>query len=115
MFIHAPIPTEVCRLLEARISPTYWTKVLLGHRWTSQEALAAGIVDEIVDNDGPNEGQLLRRAKAFADGKAPNVASGAWGLIKDGFGTKITAQPAKRRTTHRPDEYRGAFYAGTKL
>lgn len=114
MFIHEPIPSEVCRLLAARISPTYWTKLLLGHRWTSQQALAAGIVDEIVDNDGTHEGALLKRSLAFAAERAPNVASGAWGLIKAGVSTPIADQPHKWRMTYRPQHERAMFKHGTK-
>lgn len=114
MFIHEPIPSEVCRLLAARVAPTYWTKLLLGHRWTAQEALAAGLVDEIADNDGAHDGQLLVRAREFAAGRAPNVASGAWGLIKAGISTPIADQPHRWRMTYRPPHERAMFRAGTK-
>lgn len=109
LLIGEPIPSDVSNVLKARISPTYWTKVIMAHRWTAQEALAAGIVDETVDNDGANAGNLLKRAKEMALEKAPLVHTGVWGAIKAGISVPVTDKPIRQRIIYRPEEERVMF------
>lgn len=109
LLIGEPIPSDVSNVLKARISPTYWTKVIMAHRWTAAEALAAGFVDETVDNDGPNAGQLLRRAKGLATEKVPLVHTGVWGAIKAGISVPVTDRPIRQRIAYRPEEERVMF------
>lgn len=109
LLIGEPIPSDVSNVLKARISPTYWTKVILAHRWTAQEALAAGIIDETVDNDGPNAGNLLKRAKEMALAKGPVVHTGVWGAIKAGTSVPVTDKPIRQRIAYRPEEERIMF------
>lgn len=55
--------------------------ILIGKRFTQGEALAIGLLDQIVDDGGDHE-ILVRRAieRGAAEGKV--VASGAWSGIK---------------------------------
>ena len=50
-----------------------------GHRWTPQELLAEGMVDELVD--GGSE-VVLRQALAMADRQSEYAKTGVYGLIK---------------------------------
>ena len=109
LLIGEPIPSDVSNVLKARISPVYWTKVIMAHRWTAQEALATGIIDETVDNDGPNAGNLLKRAKEMALEKAPLVHTGVWGAIKAGISVPVTDKPIRQRIAYRPEEERVMF------
>jgi enoyl-CoA hydratase/carnithine racemase len=53
---------------------------LEGHRFTPQEALAAGLVDRIVPGDSAEA--VLSMAREFAESVDSLARSGAWGLIK---------------------------------
>lgn len=53
--------------------------VMLGKRWTQPEALAIGLVDEVVDAE-----RLLGRAVERGAIQGKVVAGGAWGLLKVG-------------------------------
>lgn len=56
--------------------------VALGDRFNQKQALAAGIIHEIVDvSRGPNG--LIERAVEIGVGEAPKTAWGVWGAIKE--------------------------------
>lgn len=72
-------------------------EVVAGKRYTPQDALRAGLVDELVEDSedvekeqaqvqagrkAPPPQKLVQRAVALGSEHAPKVASGAWGGIK---------------------------------
>lgn len=77
----APWPTSFAYLLRGKVArSTIRRKIALeGHRFTPKEALDAEIVDELV---GGTTEDVLARALALAESKAPLAQQGVWGLIK---------------------------------
>jgi hypothetical protein len=91
VLIGMPLNAPDCALLRTRLPPgsgdgSYpgWAMrdVLLGKRWTQSEALAIGMIDEIVPGD---QESLLERAVARGADEGRVVASGAYGAIKVGI------------------------------
>ncbi|BGP20709.1 hypothetical protein JCM10213_001045 [Rhodosporidiobolus nylandii] len=83
----APIPDGMASVLQLRLSPPVVRRVLLtAHRYVAEEALAEGIVDEVVKESGSDE--CLRKAVE----RAREVA----GLAESGVLT------AMRRTLYAP-------------
>ena len=76
-------PTSFAYLLRGKVArSTIRRKIALeGHRFTPKEALDAEIVDELV---GGTTEDVLARALALAESKAPLAQQGVWGLIKVG-------------------------------
>jgi enoyl-CoA hydratase/carnithine racemase len=68
-------------LLRAKVSnPRLHRKIALeGHRFTPSEALAAGLVDHIVQG---NTVTIMAKAEEVAESVSPLAKEGAWGLIK---------------------------------
>jgi len=54
---------------------------LEGHRFTPREALAAGLVDHIVEG---KTADVLKKAEEVADGVGAKARTGVWGVIKLG-------------------------------
>lgn len=52
---------------------------LEGHRFTPKEALAAGILDHIVEG---NTAAVLAKAEEVAETVSPLAREGVWGIIK---------------------------------
>lgn len=76
----APLPTAMASVFKSKLHGTTLRKITMeGHRFTPQEALAAGIIDEVV---GGGTGPLLQRAEALADTVGANAQTGVWGLLK---------------------------------
>lgn len=50
-----------------------------GHRWTPQESLQIGVVDELAD--GGTEG-VMQAARKLAESRAPLAKTGVFGLMK---------------------------------
>ena len=70
----APLPEGMAAVLKHRLPPATLRKVMFSaHRFTSPEALAAGIVDEIVDGDGE---AVIARALVVAQENAKHSTSG---------------------------------------
>lgn len=61
-----------------------------GHRWTPQELLANGMVDEIVE--GGSEA-VLKHALALADTRSGDARTGVYGLIKVIIGATYSSDP----------------------
>jgi enoyl-CoA hydratase/carnithine racemase len=100
----APWPFSFARLLRAKVGDgRVQRKIALeGHRFTPPEALAAGIVDELVP--GGTE-DVLKRASEIATKQAPNAKSGVWGLIKrDLYRDVVEATLTDNRAIHPAQE-----------
>lgn len=106
LLIGLPLPSNVCRLLFARCHPNVMRDVALGKRWTSQEALKAGLVDEI----RPYGDAVVSRAVEIAQREAKVVAKGTLGLIKDGLWHGVERVLLSRRITFSPDQDAEKFY-----
>jgi len=65
---------------------------LEGHRFTPREALAAGLVDQIVPGDSAEA--VLSRARELAESVDSLAKGGAWGLIKVGKTIFDNSHPA---------------------
>jgi enoyl-CoA hydratase/carnithine racemase len=52
--------------------------LLEGHRWTSQEALKDGIVDQVAQPD-----KMLNAALSLAERMSPKAKAGVYGLLRD--------------------------------
>lgn len=76
--IGLPLPSNVCRLLFARCHPNVMRDICLGKRWTSQEALPAGLIDDIRPYGQP----VVDRAVEIAEAEGYRSAKGSLGLIK---------------------------------
>jgi hypothetical protein len=77
----APWPTSFGALLRAKApgAALHRAVALEGHRFTPQDALAAGLVDELA---GPNTEAVLAAACKRAAQAAPRARTGVWGIIK---------------------------------
>lgn len=84
LLIGVPLQQGTAALLGSKIPPQLLRDVMLGKRWTSQEAKAAGFLDEVVDTSA-DAGALMRRAVEFAEAESPKVALETWGGIKEGL------------------------------
>lgn len=62
-----------------------------GHRFTPQEALAAGLVDRIAPGDTAEA--VLRIARELAESVDSLAKGGAWGLIKVEKTSRVTRIP----------------------
>ncbi|BEJ13934.1 hypothetical protein CspHIS471_0311080 [Cutaneotrichosporon sp. HIS471] len=72
---------ELCKM---KLAANYLTPVTLGDRFNQKQALAAGIIHEIVDvSRGPNG--LLERAVEIGISEGPKTSWGVWGAIKEGM------------------------------
>lgn len=77
----APWPTSLAAVARAKLTPlTLRALALEGHRFSPDEALAAGIVDVIAS--GSSSMAVLEAAKKLALSKAETSKSGAYGIIK---------------------------------
>ncbi|BEI98706.1 hypothetical protein CcaverHIS631_0310050 [Cutaneotrichosporon cavernicola] len=77
----APAGVELCKM---KLAANYLTPVTLGDRFNQKQALAAGIIHEIVDvSRGPNG--LLERAVEIGVSEGPKTSWGVWGAIKEGM------------------------------
>ncbi|KAI5479859.1 enoyl-CoA hydratase/isomerase family protein [Pseudohyphozyma bogoriensis] len=77
----ANLPSGMAGLLQAKLSPTTLRTVMLqAHRFTAPEALAAGIVDEVVAGDGA---AVIKRAVEIAEANVKHSASGALPHMKE--------------------------------
>jgi enoyl-CoA hydratase/carnithine racemase len=77
----APWPTSFGALLRAKApgAALHRAVALEGRRFTPQDALAAGLVDELA---GPNTEAVLAAACERAAQAAPRARTGVWGIIK---------------------------------
>ena len=77
----AAIPNGMMSVLRAKVpSPQTMRKVVLeGHRFTPKEALAAGLVDHIVEG---NTETIVNAAQALAGKVETLTKMGAWGTNK---------------------------------
>lgn len=64
---------------------------LEGHRFTPQEALAAGLVDRIVPGDSAEA--VLRMTRELAESVDSLAKGGSWGLIKVGRTFRVNSYP----------------------
>jgi Delta3-Delta2-enoyl-CoA isomerase len=81
VYFGAPWPISFAALVQNKFShaPLKRRMALEGHRFTSQEALDAGIVDYVVNGD---TSAVLARAEELADQWCGNAQGGVWGSIK---------------------------------
>jgi enoyl-CoA hydratase/carnithine racemase len=77
----APWPLSFAKLLRAKIGDARLHRqiALEGHRFTPQEAVKAGLVDQLAPSGTES---VLARATELALKVAPLAKTGAWGLIK---------------------------------
>ncbi|KAF7976589.1 hypothetical protein HWV62_6071 [Athelia sp. TMB] len=77
----APWPLSFAALLRTKVmNPAVHRKIALeGHRFTPKEALAAGLVDYIVEG---NTAAILAKAEEVAETLSPLAREGVWGIIK---------------------------------
>jgi enoyl-CoA hydratase len=72
--VGVPLPWSVALLLRATVPPGALTEVaLLGRNFADDEALKAGLADELADADG-FEGHCLARLEEFADKDPTSIA-----------------------------------------
>ncbi|GAA5927075.1 hypothetical protein JCM3775_002440 [Rhodotorula graminis] len=90
----APIPAGMAAVLHARLPEPTLRKVLLtGHRYTAQEALKEGLVDEVIEATG-SEGTIayaVEKAKAMS----PLAATGVLRAMKQTIYAPVLAQLAQ--------------------
>lgn len=77
----APWPLSFAAVLRTKIGDDRLRRkiALEGHRFTPQEALKAGIIDQVA---GGNTAMVLERANDLATLVSACARSGVWGIIK---------------------------------
>jgi len=91
--VGVPLPWSVALLLRASVPPTALTPVaLLGRNFADDEALAAGLADQLADADG-FEDFCLARLREFADKDAASVAV-TKGYLRQGVLREMRAREA---------------------
>jgi enoyl-CoA hydratase/carnithine racemase len=79
--IGIPLAPSGTELVKMKLAPNFFTPVALGDRFNQKQALAAGILHEIVEiSRGPNG--LLERAIEIGVSEGPKASWGVWGAIK---------------------------------
>lgn len=84
IFMGVPLPNSFNTWLRMRLSYVPLRDTLLGKRWMQKDLLAAGMIDEIVDDAPPKQAALIEAAIALGQREGPKAAPGAWGSIKVG-------------------------------
>ncbi|WOO86205.1 Enoyl-CoA delta isomerase 3 [Vanrija pseudolonga] len=86
ILIGLPLPNSFNEIISSRLTPRNARDTMLGKRWTQPELLKEGILDEIVDDQGPGkEGAVLKRAVELGLKASATIGSGSWGAIKEGL------------------------------
>lgn len=68
-------------IFKAKLHGPVLRKIILdGHRFTPQEALAAGIIDAVAE--GGTTEDVLALAESLAESVSANAQTGVWGLLK---------------------------------
>lgn len=94
--IGLPLPWSVALLLRATAAPSALARVaLLGRNFADQEAVEAGIVDELAPAGGVEEACLARLAE-FAD-KDPHAVAVTKGYLRSGVLAEMKAREAEER------------------
>ncbi|WWD05476.1 hypothetical protein V865_003553 [Kwoniella europaea PYCC6329] len=103
----SPLPNSFNALLSLRIPhPQHHRDTLLARRWTQNELLDIGLVDEVVE---PKEVQS--RAVQVGQREGGKVASGSWGAIKRGAYHQVLEYSQSYRTLNLPPQEEKEFYA----
>ncbi|SCV74710.1 BQ2448_7739 [Microbotryum intermedium] len=77
----APLPIGMTGVLKQRLRPEVLRNVMLtAHRYVASEALASGLVDEVVQGDGE---AAISRALEIAEKNLKHSESGVCGLLKE--------------------------------
>lgn len=80
--IGIPLAPSGSELVKMKVPANFLTPIALGDRFNQKQALAAGLIHEIVDvARGPNG--LLERALEIGIGEGPKASWGVWGAIKE--------------------------------
>ncbi|KAF8322108.1 ClpP/crotonase, partial [Clavulina sp. PMI_390] len=86
VFFGAALAASVNAIMNYKLPPKTVRKTILeGHRWTAQELLAAGIIDEVAQGTAG----VVKAAHDMAQQKADLAKSGAFGLIKKELARKV--------------------------
>jgi enoyl-CoA hydratase/carnithine racemase len=109
IFLGVPLPNSFNTLLKQRMSYPALRDTLLGKRWKQSELLAAGIIDEIVD-DSKDPKAVVKRAIELGTEEGPKVAKGAWGGIKEGVYHDYIDSSRSHRQLWLPDQKEKAFW-----
>ena len=110
IFLGVPLPNSFNTWLRLRLPYPALRDTLLGKRWKQSELLAAGMIDEIVDDAPPNQKALIDRAIALGKQEGPKVALGAWGSIKDGMWHQVQDDSGNVRQLKLPHQVEKAFW-----
>ncbi|WVW80403.1 hypothetical protein I302_102384 [Kwoniella bestiolae CBS 10118] len=102
----SPLPNSFNALLSLRIpNPQQHRDTLLARRWTQQELLSMGLVDEVVEPE-----QVKGRAVEVGQKEGGKIASGAWGAIKRGAYHQVLEYSKSYRTLNLPPQEEKEFY-----
>ncbi|TXT04336.1 hypothetical protein VHUM_04103 [Vanrija humicola] len=86
ILIGLPLPNSFCQIISSRLTPNAARDTMLGKRWTQPQLLKEGLLDEVVDDQGPGkEGAVVKRAVELGLKASATIGSGTWGAIKDGL------------------------------
>lgn len=105
----SPLPNSFAAFLKLRIPhPPHLRDTLLGRRWTQSQALAAGIIDEIVEAGGSDA--VVSRAVEVGQREGVKVAPGPWGMIKAGVYHDVLDASKSERPVLFPPQEAAAFF-----
>ena len=91
-----PLPWSITLLLRATVHPPALSRIaLLGRNFADEEALLAGLADEVVDGEG-FEAKALARLEEFAD-KDPLALATTKAWLREGVLAEMRAKEAERR------------------
>jgi enoyl-CoA hydratase/carnithine racemase len=93
--VGVPLPWSVTRLLRATVHPTALSRIaLLGRNFTDEEAVAAGLADEVVEAEG-FEAACLERLEEYAE-KDPLALAATKAWLREGVLAEMMAHEAER-------------------
>ncbi|WWC88118.1 uncharacterized protein L201_003022 [Kwoniella dendrophila CBS 6074] len=102
----SPLPNSFNALLSLRIpNPKHHRDTLLARRWTQNELLEIGIIDEIVDQD-----KVVGKALEVGIRDGGKVAAGSWGAIKRGAYHQVLEYSQSYRKLNLPPQEEIEFY-----
>lgn len=85
--------------------------MLTAHRFTAPEALAAGIVDEVIDGDGES---VVKRALELAESMKKHSASGCLQMMKQIIYADIVDSLARDENLSSPSDLNEARFKALK-
>nr|ODN86394.1 enoyl-CoA hydratase/isomerase [Cryptococcus depauperatus CBS 7841] len=102
----APLPNSFSSMLVSRIPhPQHLRDTLLARRWTQKELINIGLIDEVVEQQ-----QVISRAVEYGAKEGIKVASGSWGLIKEGVFRPILESSQSYKPVVQPKEAEKRFW-----